>query len=176
MWIVLIGTGVAFLGAGIAVSQGIRAQDIALIGFIAFGSVIVLFAGAVLYKIGIGDIELQGIIAEPRTAVMTKDEQPKASLSRFQFLVFTFVVAGLFLMLSIEAGQFVNIPNNVLVLIGLSGTGYLAGKVVSPNQGDEPPEDPKKNAERMQNDVDKLEEELAAAKAKLATATKTDSD
>ena len=118
--------------AGFAVYGGVRAHDIALIGFVAFGTIIVFFAAAVLYQIANGSITLAGIISEPKGTLEDKDGEPKASLSRFQFLVFTFVVAGLFLMLSIEAGQFVNIPNNVLVLIGLSGTGYLASKVANP--------------------------------------------
>lgn len=54
----------------------------------------------------------------------------KASLSRFQFLIFTFVIAGLFLLLSIEAGTFVEIPTNVLGLLGISGGNYLVSKAV----------------------------------------------
>lgn len=54
----------------------------------------------------------------------------KASLSRFQLLVFTFVTAGLFLVLSIEAGQMVDIPNGVLGLLGISGGSYVTAKAV----------------------------------------------
>lgn len=117
--------------AGYAVAQGLRAQDIALIGFVAFGTIIILFAAAVLYLIAVGNISLVGIISEPRGTLELEKGRPKASLSRFQFLIFTFVVAGLFLMLSIEAGHFVEVPENVLILIGLSGTGYLASKVAT---------------------------------------------
>jgi hypothetical protein len=39
--------------------------------------------------------------------LLTEPGSTKASLSRFQFLLFTFVIAGLFLLLSIEAGTFV---------------------------------------------------------------------
>lgn len=120
-----------FVAIGYAVHGDIlRAHDIAIIGFVAFGSIVVLFAAAVLYQIGNGNIPLEGIISEPEDGPK-RNGQPKASLSRFQFLIFTFVVAGLFLMLSIEAGRLVDIPNNVLVLIGLSGTGFLAGKAIS---------------------------------------------
>ena len=160
IWTVLIATVVIFIGAGIAVKLGVRAQDIALIGFIAFGSIIVLFAGAVLYQIGVGKIQLHGIIAEPKGTATGDDDKPKASLSRFQFLIFTFVVAGLFLMLSIEAGQFVNIPENVLVLIGLSGTGYLVGKATNKKPEATPPAKTKK----------------AAAAAEEAEAAATDSE
>jgi len=121
--------------AGIAVNQGATAADIALIGFIAFSAVIVAFAAAVLLEIIFGTINLNGIISEPQD-VTGPDGKPKASLSRFQFLVFTFVVAGLFLMLSIEAGTFVNIPNNVLGLIGLSGGGFIVSKAVGHKKPD----------------------------------------
>jgi hypothetical protein len=115
--------------AGYAVSEGATAGDIALVGFIAFSAVIVAFAAVVLWEIVDGKINLAGIISEPQD-VAGPDGKAKASLSRFQFLVFTFVVAGLFLMLSIEAGTFVNIPNNVLGLIGLSGGGFIVSKAV----------------------------------------------
>ena len=55
----------------------------------------------------------------------------KASLSRFQFLIFTFVVAGLFLLLSIEAGGFVEVPPSVLGLIGISGGSFVISKGIS---------------------------------------------
>lgn len=57
----------------------------------------------------------------------------KASLSRFQFLIFTFVVAGLFLLLSIEAGAFVEVPPTVLGLIGISGGSFIISKGISSN-------------------------------------------
>ena len=169
--IIVMGTvGLIFGLAGYFVAQGTQAHDIAIIGFIAFGSVVVLFAAAVLYQIGTGSIPLTGIITEPED-IRGEDGAPKASLARFQFLIFTFVVAGLFLMLSIEAGQMVDVPNNVLVLIGLSGTGYLAGKVVSNSSVDE---DPAATAARTKADADadvaKLTAQLEAAKARAAAA------
>ena len=64
--------------------------------------------------------------AQPPTIVV----YTKASLARFQFLVFTFVIAGLYLLLCIEAGTFVDIPTNVLGLLGISGGTYAVGKAV----------------------------------------------
>ncbi|MCA0871946.1 hypothetical protein LCL97_13990 [Seohaeicola saemankumensis] len=109
--------------AGYALHRGARPDDIALIGFTAFGSVILLFAAAVVWQL-VREDALTGIVLEP-------GENPKASLSRFQMLVFTFVVAGLFLMLSIEAGDFVDIPASVLGLIGLSGGTFVVSKGVT---------------------------------------------
>ncbi len=61
----------------------------------------------------------------------------KASLSRFQFLIFTFIVAGLFLLLSIEAGAFVEVPPTVLGLIGISGGSFIVSKGISSNAGNQ---------------------------------------
>ncbi len=155
-------TFAVFALAAYAVFSGIRAVDIALIGFIVFGTIIVLFAAGVLYQIGTGKISLSGIISEPKEGPSDAEGNPKASLSRFQFLVFTFVVAGLFLMLSIEAGQFVNIPDSVLVLIGLSGTGFLVGKATSTIREPETPEDASKRKVAEAKELRRKAEELEA--------------
>ena len=89
--------------------------------------VILGFASVVLYKILNGEIELDGIISEPG--------KTKASLSRFQFLIFTFVIAGLYLVLSLESGTFVDIPESVLVLLGISGGSYLVSKGIGGKKG-----------------------------------------
>ncbi len=115
--------------AAYALKKQATPADIALVGFIAFSAVVVSFAAAVLWQIITGKIDLYGIISEPDGAANVGG-RAKASLSRFQFLLFTFVIAGLFLMLSIEAGSFVNIPDNVLVLIGLSGGGFITSKAI----------------------------------------------
>ncbi|MEI9928311.1 MAG: hypothetical protein WDN44_12210 [Sphingomonas sp.] len=55
-------------------------------------------------------------------------KRPKASLSRFQLLIFTFVIAGVYLVLCLESGTFVEMPQNVVLLLGVSGTTYAASK------------------------------------------------
>jgi hypothetical protein len=65
------------------------------------------------------DADLSRLICEP---------DGKASVSRLQLLIFTFVVAGLFLVLSLERGEFVEVPNGVLGLLGISGGGFLVSK------------------------------------------------
>lgn len=106
-----------------------NAQNIAFLGFIAIAIILLGFAAIVLWKIYQDDIGLDGLLAEPVPADKP-DAAMKASLSRFQFLIFTFVIAGLFLLLSIEAGTFVDIPTNVLALLGISGGSYLVSKGV----------------------------------------------
>ena len=105
------------------------AQTIAFWGFLIISIIILLFAFLVLWKIYKNEISLNDLLAEPPPPGQTTGEL-KASLSRFQFLIFTFVIAGLFLMLSIEAGTFVEIPTNVLALLGISGGSYVVSKAV----------------------------------------------
>lgn len=86
--------------------------------------VIIMGAAAVtLWLIAKGDINIRNVLEEP--------DSDKASLSRFQFLIFTFVVAGLFLLLSIESGTFVAVPNSVLMLLGISAGSYVVSKGIT---------------------------------------------
>jgi uncharacterized BrkB/YihY/UPF0761 family membrane protein len=82
------------------------------------------FALAIIYKIIKGDIDLMYLIA---------GVDGDASLSRFQFLVFTFVIAlGLFLIiLSANPPTFpAAIPGGILALLGISGGSYVTSKAV----------------------------------------------
>jgi hypothetical protein len=106
-------------------------QNIAFYSFAIVSGIILLFAFVVLWKIFKNQINLGGLLAEPAKPTDPPGAPQKASLSRFQFLIFTFVVAGLFLLLSIEAGSFVEIPNNVLALLGISGGTYVISKTIS---------------------------------------------
>jgi hypothetical protein len=97
-------------------------------GCLAF--VICTFALAIAWRIWTDRIDLSFLLAEPvepdvASAVAVT---PKASLSRFQFLIFTFVIAGVYLVLCLESGRFVEIPQNVILLLGVSGTSYAASK------------------------------------------------
>jgi hypothetical protein len=51
-----------------------------------------------------------------------------ASLSRFQLLVFTFVIAASFVYLTAKNGAFPTMNAGVLVLLGISGATYAVGK------------------------------------------------
>jgi hypothetical protein len=119
---------------------------------VAAGITIVVLgmAFAVLIALYTGRIDLKYLLAEPAApdalaaaqALPAADgsaaaaahpparppETVKASLSRFQFLIFTFVIAGVYLVLSLEAGRFVDIPANVVWLMGLSGGTYALSK------------------------------------------------
>lgn len=106
---------------------------IAAIVALAITTVIVAFALVVAWKLFSGAIDLRYLLSEPAdpTAVRPDGqppEEPKASISRFQFLIFTFVIAGVYLVLCLESGRFVDIPQNVILLLGVSGTSYAASK------------------------------------------------
>jgi hypothetical protein len=89
------------------------------------GYVICIFVGVlaflILRLIFRGDIDLSQLISEPNG---------DASLSRFQFLIFTFVIAlSLFLVIvSASTPSFPYIPPTVLTLLGISGSSYLVSK------------------------------------------------
>lgn len=100
-------------------------MELSYITAIALIVVILGTAAVVLWSIVTGKIDLSNVLQEP--------DSTKASLSRFQFLLFTFVIAGLFLTLSIEAGAFVNIPDGVLMLMGISAGSYAVSKGITAN-------------------------------------------
>ena len=89
----------------------------ATIGLV-IGWILTAFIGVlavmILIKIFNGDIDLNYIIS---------DENGWASLSRFQFLIFTFVVAmSLFYLILVSAPPaYPVIPNQILALLGISG-------------------------------------------------------
>ena len=93
---------------------------------------IAAFAVAIIYKMIKGDINLMYLIA---------GADGDASLSRFQFLVFTFVIAlGLFLIiLSANPPTFPTaIPGGILALLGISGGSYVTSKAVDANANKPP--------------------------------------
>src|SRR5215813_9712480 len=78
----------------------------------------------VLLLIAAGKIDLSRLISEPNG---------DASMSRFQLLIFTFVIAlSLFLVIvgdGSEAPHFpAVIPGGILALLGISGSSYLVSK------------------------------------------------
>jgi len=76
-----------------------------------------------------GQIDLSDILVES-----TENGSRKASLSRLQFLIFSFVIAGLYLVICVESGTFVDVPPGVLVLLGISGGSYIVSKGLGKGQ------------------------------------------
>jgi hypothetical protein len=77
-----------------------------------------------LVSIARGDIELDSLLTEKGAA------GAPASLSRFQFLVFTFVVAMCLVVLTLESGEFPQLNEDILVLLGISGGSYVVAKSI----------------------------------------------
>lgn len=106
-------------------------------GWIALGFLAALGL-AILYLVFTGKIDLSRLISEPNG---------DASMSRFQLLVFTFVIAAsLFLIIAAPwPPQFPKeVPNGILILLGISASSYLVSKGIqfsSPEGAlDRPPE------------------------------------
>jgi hypothetical protein len=94
--------------------------------------IVVLFIGLVglivLYRMASGKIDLQYLLSEENT---------HASMSRFQLLIFTFIISvSLFLIIiSNTPLDFPkNIPGAILSLLGISGGSYIAAKGIQANK------------------------------------------
>lgn len=98
----------------------------AAVTWIALGFMALLGA-AILWFIFTGKIDLTRLISEP-----TGD----ASMSRFQLLIFTFVIAlSMFLIIASAAEPgFPDIPGGVLTLLGISASSYLVSKGIQFSQ------------------------------------------
>jgi uncharacterized BrkB/YihY/UPF0761 family membrane protein len=80
-----------------------------------------LLVGIILWKILTGKIDLTKLVSETNG---------DASMSRFQFLVFTFVIVLMWVYLFFYNGdgKFPDIPPGVLGLMGISGGSYVVSK------------------------------------------------
>jgi hypothetical protein len=76
---------------------------------------------AVVYRMFDGTINLTQLVSEP---------SGDASMSRFQFLVFTFVIAVSFILITVSNKPiaFPEIPSTVLALLGISAGSYVVSK------------------------------------------------
>jgi uncharacterized BrkB/YihY/UPF0761 family membrane protein len=99
---------------------------------IVFGWVAIVFIAGlgllVLWRIWQEKIQLNRLL---------EDEEGKASLSRFQFLIFTFVIGmSLFLVIvGADPPSFPEkIPGEIFALLGISGGSYLVSKGVQSNR------------------------------------------
>ena len=104
-------------------------NNIVLIVTIVIAVVVLGIAFVVLWDIVVGRIDLQYLISEA---------DGSASMSRFQLLIFTFVIAlSYFLLLVAQLNApaatpakmvLPDLPNNVLTLLGISGGSYVLSK------------------------------------------------
>ena len=90
---------------------------------IVAGWIVVVFIGllglVVLWKIFDNTINLSFLISEANG---------QASMSRFQFLVFTFVIAMSFFLITVSGNRMPDVPEGVWALLGISGGSYVISK------------------------------------------------
>lgn len=88
---------------------------------IGFGLMVLifLFGFMILLEIAAGRINLSLLLSETSGG---------ASMSRFQLLIFTFVISLSFFLLVAESGKFPAIPPEVLTLLGISASTYAVSK------------------------------------------------
>jgi uncharacterized BrkB/YihY/UPF0761 family membrane protein len=82
----------------------------------------------ILWRIWTGEIKLDKLL---------EDENGKASLSRFQFLIFTFVIAMSLYLVIVSATPPAfppEIPGEIFALLGVSGGSYVVSKGVQSNR------------------------------------------
>lgn len=92
--------------------------------FQAAGWIAIIFTGGlgalVLFLIFTGKINLEKLLSE---------DDGKASLSRLQFLIFTYVIAMGLLVVIFNTGSIPEIPEGVYYLLGISGGSYVGSKI-----------------------------------------------
>ena len=86
-----------------------------VLGFLAF------LGGTIVFLVATGRIALTKLVSEPNG---------DASMSRFQLLIFTFVVAlcVLYVTLAPDSAGLPEVPTSVLTLLGISASSYAVGK------------------------------------------------
>ncbi len=85
-----------------------------------------LFGFMVLAAIASGKIDISKLLTE---------DGGGASMSRFQLLIFTFVIALSFFLIVVCDWKFPEIPANVLALLGISATTYGVSKGIQASSG-----------------------------------------
>lgn len=92
--------------------------------FQAAGWIAVIFSGAlgalILVYIAKGKIDLTRLLSE---------DDGKASLSRLQFLIFTYVIAMGILVVIFNTGSLPEVPEGIYYLLGISGGSYVGSKI-----------------------------------------------
>jgi hypothetical protein len=101
-----------------------------LVAFIAVIGVVII------YRIGFGKTDLSSLLSET--------DSNKASMSRFQLLLFSFVIVGIYVTLCLQQGDLLEISNGVLGLMGISGGSYLISKGIQ-TQVNKAPQQPTPN-------------------------------
>jgi hypothetical protein len=135
-WASLIGAvGVAFVIAMWV--PGVPSEKVKFA--IEYGGLVItfLFGFMILAGIASGKIDISKILEEKGG--------DGASMSRFQLLIFTFVIALSLFLIVVSTGKFPDkIPPEVLTLLGISATTYAVSKGIQAGAGNGGPDDGQK--------------------------------
>lgn len=122
-----------------------------VIGYLVCG-VVGLFALVILWLVFKGEINLDLLISE---------KTGEASMSRFQLLIFTFVIGLSFFLIVVSnagahsgapKGGLPDVPGGVLALLGISASSYTVSKAIQlANKPDSAPQPTQQNPPTQQN-------------------------
>lgn len=62
------------------------------------------------------------------SGLLSEKSNDKIGMHRFQFLVISLITPGVFLLLVLAQGEFLQVPDYLYGFVGLSSMGYLSGK------------------------------------------------
>lgn len=93
-----------------------------------------LFGFFVIAAIASGKINISTLLMEGT------GETSKASMSRFQLLIFTFVIGVSFFLVVVSNNKLPEVPTEVLTLLGISATTYGVSKGIQSSATAPPPE------------------------------------
>lgn len=123
-WFLPLFGGMVLVTVVIAIIIAIKVPGDALLKLklaIGYGSLVLifLFGFVVLAAIATDKIDISELLEE---------ESGGASTSRFQLVIFTFVIGLSFVLIVATSGKFPDLPANVLALLGVSATTYGVSK------------------------------------------------
>jgi hypothetical protein len=125
--VVVVITLFLFLG------KGTEMERLKVAAFYVAIVVVLLYALVVLVAIVTGEISLTNLLTESGGG---------ASMSRFQLLIFTLIIAICLVLIVVSNGDFPKIPPEVLELLGVSATTFAVSKGIQAGGDLKPKVDP----------------------------------
>ena len=105
---------------------------------VVVGWLLAVFLGGVviilLYLMISGKIDLTQLISEPLKPGDPPAAHGDASMSRFQLLVFTFVIAMSLFLIVVANKAVPDVPTSIVGLLGVSGGSYVISKGIQANR------------------------------------------
>lgn len=132
-WIIpLICLGLALAAVAIVYylhQEGTALQRLTIVVGYVIVILVFFFGLMVLIAMATNKIDISGLLCEPT--------ENKASISRFQLLIFTFVIAFCLVLIIIgnDPLKFPDIPSGILLLLGISASTYAVSKGITKSSG-----------------------------------------